>query len=72
MENLKIKVVRLFGAPSCRVLLCYKPNIAPLSLVVNGLGIRRVVDQLGEAFRDLVSFALPTLLCVLVNILHKV
>ena len=57
---------------ACLVLLRYKPNIAPLGYVFNGLAIRSVVHQLVEVLFHLFSFALPPLMCVVVDLRFEI
>ena len=60
--------MRLLGEPACRVLFCNKPNIVLLSHVFNGLAVRSIVYQLVEVPFHLFSFALPLLLCIVVDL----
>ena len=64
--------MRLLGELACLVLLRYKPNIATLGNVFNGLAVRSVVHQLVEVPFHLASFAFPPLLCIVVDLRLKV
>ena len=72
VQTCALPILRLLGEPACRILLRYKPNITPLGHVFNGLAVRSVVHQLVEVPFHLVSFALPPLLCVVVDVRLKV
>ena len=72
VEYSKIKAVRLLGEFPFFVLFRYKPNIAPLGHLFNDFAVRSIVHQLVEVPFDLVSFALPPLLCVVVDVRLKV
>ena len=71
LEDLKVEAMRLFGELACLVLLRHKTNIAPLGHGFNGLAVRSVVHQLVKVPCDLVRFALPPLLCVVVDVRLK-
>ena len=63
VDDSKVEAVWLLGEPPCRILLRYKPNIAPLCHDFNGHSVLRVFHQRVKLPRDVVYFALSPCLC---------
>ena len=71
-DDSKVEAMRLFGELTCLVLIRYKPNIVLLGHVFNGLAVRSGVHQLVKVLFHLVSFTLPLLFCVVIDVRFKV
>ena len=71
VKYLKVEALRVLGETASLVLFRYKLNIAPLGHVFKGLAVQSLVNQLVEVLFHVVSFALPPLLCIVVNVRLK-